>query len=122
VQRGGGPAAAAEYARLVAGIRKAQPDNLAALVEAARAAAASGDAAGARQALAGLETRSAAWPPAAKAQLALFRAAVGGPNVRAAAVRVAFLRNVLQRVPEYRQGIERLEGDREQAGQPLEAF
>ena len=48
---------------------------------------------------------AATWPPEVQQQWIALQAAVAGPDPRAAAVRIAFLRNSLMRVPEFRQSL-----------------
>ena len=45
------------------------------------------------------------WPPEVQPQWTALQAAVAGPDARAAAVRIAFLRNSLMRVPDFRQSL-----------------
>jgi len=79
-----------------------QPANTGVLLEVARLSAKLGDGAGLKQALDGLKAQSAGWPDAAQKQLE----AVQTANVRAAAVQVQFLRNVLLRVPAYQRSMD----------------
>jgi FG-GAP-like repeat/ASPIC and UnbV len=105
VERQGGENSESEYQSLMQKILGVQADNLAALLEQARIAAKRGDADTLRSAIAKIASRSSDWPPEVQEQLAAVQAAAAGPDPRAAATRIAFLRNVLVRVPEYRQNL-----------------
>jgi FG-GAP-like repeat/Tetratricopeptide repeat/ASPIC and UnbV len=98
----------AEYQQLMQKILAAQPDNLAAMLELGRVAARRGDHDTLRNTVAGIGARSSAWPPEVQEQLKGVQAAVDGPDPRAAATRIAFLRNVLVRVAEYRQSVSQI--------------
>jgi tetratricopeptide (TPR) repeat protein len=95
----------AESERLMEKILEAQPDNLAALLELGRIAAKRGDAETLRRVVARITERASAWPEEVQQQLRALQAAAGGTDLRAAATRIAFLRNVLVRVPEYRRSL-----------------
>jgi len=105
IERQGDENSAAEYQRLVQKILETQPDNLAALLEFGRIAAKRGDADTLRRTVDKITQRSAGWPPEVQQQLSALQTAASGSDPRAAATRVAFLRNVLVRVPEYRKDL-----------------
>ncbi|CAN5765043.1 hypothetical protein BH18ACI4_BH18ACI4_18180 [soil metagenome] len=105
VERQGDENSEAEYQQLMQKILAAQPDNLAAMLELSRVAAKRGDHAALRSAVASIGARSSAWPPEVQEQLNAVQSAAAGPDSRAAATRIAFLRNVLVRVFEYRQSL-----------------
>jgi cytochrome c-type biogenesis protein CcmH/NrfG len=105
VERQGEESSEAEYQRLMQKVLTVQPDNLAALLELARVAAKRGDADTLRNSLTQITSRSSTWPSEVQEQLRAVQAAAAGPDPRAAATRIAFLRNVLVRVPEYRQSL-----------------
>src|SRR5262249_21773371 len=92
----------AEFQRLMQKILTTQPENLAVLLELARIAAKRGDTNTLHQTVDKITEHSSTWPSEAKQQLSELKAAAAGPDSRAAATRVAFLRNVLVRVPEFR--------------------
>jgi cytochrome c-type biogenesis protein CcmH/NrfG len=94
-------------------------ENLAARLELARLAAKGGDAAGLRRAVTPLAEMSQSWPPAAREHLGALQNAGSDP---AAATRVAFLKNVLLRTPEFRRALERVSTPRQEVGEPLTAF
>ena len=78
------------------------PDNAAVLLEVARLAAKTGNVEVLKDAVSRLRQQSSSWPEPAKQQLDILDKAAAGANPRAAALQVAFLRNVLLREPDYR--------------------
>jgi Tfp pilus assembly protein PilF len=102
IERQGDANSEAEFQRLVGKILETQPDNLAALLELGRVAAKRGDADTLHQTVARISQRSLDWPAEVQQQLSALQSAAAGPDPRVAATRIAFLRNVLVRVPEYR--------------------
>jgi tetratricopeptide (TPR) repeat protein len=105
IERQGDANSEAEFQQVIQNILAAQPDNLAALLELSRVAAKRGDANTLKSTVAQISGRSSAWPAEVQQQLATVQAAAGGTDLRAAATRTTFLRNVLMRVPEYRQSL-----------------
>ncbi|MCI0336840.1 MAG: FG-GAP-like repeat-containing protein [Acidobacteria bacterium] len=122
VERQGGENSDVEAKGLIEKILQAQPDNLAAQLELTRIAAKRGDAETARKAVARIGERASNWPPEINKQFDALQMAVNGPNVRAAASQVAFLRNVLVRLPEYRQSLSAIKNPTEETGEPFEKF
>ena len=122
VERQGGEGSEAEAQRLIERILETQPGNLAAQLELTRIAAKRGDAETLRRAVARLGERAASWPAEVQPQFAALAAAAAGPNSRAAASQVAFLRNVLVRLPEYRQSLGAIKTPNEESGDPVERF
>jgi Tfp pilus assembly protein PilF len=104
-ERQGDETGATDVQQLLQKILVAQPDNLAALLELSRIAAKRGDAATLKSAVAQISARSKAWPPEVQHQLAAVQAAAAGADLRPAATQTTFLRNVMMRVPEYRQSL-----------------
>ena len=104
VERAGGEGGEEEVLRLLQKILEAQPRNLSVQLDVARLAAKRGDAELFGRMMRGFAGQSGAWPPEAQEQFRAVEAAAAGGNPRPAAPRVQFLRNVLVRVPEYRQG------------------
>ena len=102
-ERQGGDESAAEVQNLLKKILELQPDNLAVQLELTRIAAKRNDAETLKNTIARIAERSNAWPPEVQQQLKALQDAVAGGDTRAAATRVAFLKNVLVRVAEYRQ-------------------
>jgi Tfp pilus assembly protein PilF len=105
VERQGDENSAAEYQRLLQRILEAQPDNLAALLELGRIAAKRGDADTLHQTVSKITQRSAGWPPEVQQQLSALQTAAAGSDFQATATRIAFLRNVLVRVSDYRRDL-----------------
>ncbi|HKQ53721.1 MAG TPA: FG-GAP-like repeat-containing protein [Pyrinomonadaceae bacterium] len=95
-------ASAAEAQKLFSRILEVQPDNLAVQLEVTRLAAKRGDAETLKSTVARLGERAAAWPAEVQQQFKALQDATASGDTRAAATRVAFLRNVLVRVAEYR--------------------
>jgi Tfp pilus assembly protein PilF len=122
VEREGGPGSDGEFASLIQNILKAQPDNLAAWLELARAAAKRGDAATLQSALAQISSRASQWPPEVQQQLAALQSAAAGADVHAAATRTTFLRNTLMRVPEFRESLAVLQAAPGEEAEPFTHF
>ncbi|HXG64184.1 MAG TPA: FG-GAP-like repeat-containing protein [Blastocatellia bacterium] len=122
IERQGGEENEAEAQRLLERILESQPDNLAVLLELTRLAAKRGDADTLRKAVARLSEKSASWPAEAQEQFAAVKTAAESGNPRAAATRVAFLKNVLVRVPEYRQSLAAVKTPREEIGEVFTRF
>jgi tetratricopeptide (TPR) repeat protein len=95
-------------------------ENLAARLELARLAAKGGDAAALQRAIAPLDAAKGSWPQAPRARLRDLQAVAGDPA--AAATRVAFLKNVLLPVPEYRRERAALTTPLAEVGEPMTRF
>jgi Tfp pilus assembly protein PilF len=122
VEREGGPGSDAEFESLIQNILKAQPDNLAALLELARAAAKRGDAATLKATLAQISSRASQWPPEVQQQFSALQTATAGPDLHAAATRTTFLRNTLMRVPEFRESLAVLQAAPGEEAEPFTHF
>lgn len=119
-ERQGRPENDAEAERILAKLL-ARKENLAARVEYVRLAAKRGDQGTLKSADAPLTEASRAWSPAAQEQLkALLASATENP--KAAAMRVAFLKNVLLREPSYRSALAEVSTPREEVGRPVMRF
>ena len=105
VERQGDENSEAEYQRLIQKMLEVQPDNLAVLLELGRIAAKRGDAETLRRVISRISERASGWPPEIQQQLSAVQAAAVGPDVRQAATRITFLRNVLVRILEYRRDL-----------------
>ncbi len=103
VEREAGEGSEEEVLRLLQRILEVEPRNLSVQLDVARLAAKRGDAALFSRMTAQFDEQSGAWPTEAREQLQAVETAASGGDVRAAAPRVQFLRNVLVRLPEYRQ-------------------
>jgi tetratricopeptide (TPR) repeat protein len=121
IERQGDANSEAEYQQVIQKILEAQPDNLAALLELSRIAAKRGDAGTLKSAVAQISARSSAWPPEVQQQLAAVQAAAAA-DLRAAATRTTFLRNVLMRVPEYRQSLSIIKAPAGEEARPFSHF
>ncbi len=119
-ERQGGADHDAEAQRLLERLLKRR-ENLAARLEDLRLAAKGGDAAALRAASGPLAEASKGWSPQAQEQLKAV-IATAGANPRAAATRVAFLKNFLLREPIYRVALAEVTTPREEVGQPLTRF
>ncbi len=122
IERQGDANSEAEFQEVLRKILAAQPDNLAALLELTRVAAKRGDASTLKSAVAQISARSSEWPPEVQQQLATVQAAAGGTDLHAAATRTTFLRNVLMRVPEYRQSLAVIKAPAGEEAQPFTHF
>jgi tetratricopeptide (TPR) repeat protein len=105
IERQGDENSEAEYQRLIQKMLEVQPDNLAVLLELGRIAAKRGDAETLRRVVSKVSERGSGWPAEVQQQLGAVQAAATGPDVRQAATRITFLRNVLVRVLEYRRDL-----------------
>jgi tetratricopeptide (TPR) repeat protein len=108
IERQAGENTDPEFQQLISQILKVQPQNLAALLELARVSAKRGDAETLRNCLVTISNQSSSWPDEVKQQLVAVQNAASGPDVTAAATRIVFFRNVLVRVPQYRQDLAEL--------------
>ena len=104
-ERQGDQQSTVEVKSLLENILKTQPDNLAAQVELARVAAKAHDGVTVKAMVAKINARSSAWPAEVQEQVKALDEAAQRNDVRAAATRTSFLRNVLMRVPEYRRSL-----------------
>ena len=105
VERQGDTNGEAEFQQLLEKILVQEPGNPAALLELGRAAAKRGDASTLHSVVAQISAYAAGWPAEVQPQWTALQAAAAGADPRAAAVRIAFLRNSLMRVPEFRQSL-----------------
>jgi tetratricopeptide (TPR) repeat protein len=105
LERQGDPNSEAEFQQLLEQILTLQPGNPAALLELGRVAAKRGDGQTLHSVIAQLAAHAANWPAEVQPQWAALQAAAAGPDPRAAAVRIAFLRNSLMRMPDFRQSL-----------------
>jgi tetratricopeptide (TPR) repeat protein len=121
-ERQGDENSEAEFQRLVEKILEAQPDNLAALLELARVSAKRGDAETLRHAVEKISARSSGWTPDVQQQLSAVQAAATGSDPRAAATRIAFLRNVLVRVAEFRRSLAAIKPPPGEEAEPFTKF
>ena len=111
-----------EFQRLIQQILDAQPDNIAALVELSRVAAKRNDTATLNSAVAKITARSSSWPDEVKEQVNAVAQAANSGDLRAAATRTSFLRNVLMRVPEYRRSLAAIKPPPGEEATPFTSF
>jgi tetratricopeptide (TPR) repeat protein len=105
IERQGDEQSTAEVQSLLQKILAAQPNNIAAIVELSRIAAKRGDVKTLKSAMGQIQSRSTAWPSEVQEQVKALDESVRSGDLRAAATRTSFLRNVLMRVPEYRRDL-----------------
>lgn len=122
IERQGSDNSDAEYQQLIQKMLDVQPDNLAILVELGRIAAKRGDAESLHRVVASLSEHSAGWPSEVQQQMSALQAAVSGPDTQAATTRIAFLRNVLVRVAEYRNDLAFIKPPPGEEAQPFTHF
>ena len=122
IERQGGANSDGEFQQAVQDILTVRPGNLAALLELSRIAAKRGDSIILKSAIAQIKDRSSAWPPEVQQQLAALQTAVADSDLHAAATRTVFLRNVLMRVPEYRQSLSAIKAPPGDEAQPFAHF
>ncbi len=105
IERQGDANGEAEFEQLLQRILADQPGNPAVLLELGRVAAKRGDGQTLHAVVAQIAARASTWPQEVQPQWIALQTAAAGPDPRAAAVRIAFLRNSLMRVPEFRQNL-----------------
>ena len=108
-----------EAQRLLERIIEVDRDNLAVVLELARMAAKRGDAAKLLMASEQLAGRAASWTPEARQQFDAFRNAASGSEPDVIVTRIIFLRNVLVRVPEYRNGYSLVQPPPDKIAEPI---
>jgi Tfp pilus assembly protein PilF len=122
IERLGGENSDAEAQSLLEKILEVQPDNLAVLLEVTRLAAKRGDSATLQKTVARIASSAASWPAEARQQLDALRSAAAASDPRGVGTRVAFLRNVLVRVPEYRNSLAAVRLPQGEVGEPFLRF
>src|SRR5690349_1817507 len=111
-----------EFQKLIQQIVSAQPDNLAALVELTRVSAKQGFEGTAKSALAKIQGHASNWPPEVQQQVTALEQPMNSGDLRAAATRTSFLRNVLVRVPEYRRDLGAIKPPPGEEAAPFRSF
>ena len=122
IERQGDDSSGAEYQRLVQQIISIHPDNLAAQLELARTAAKHGNKELLSRTVQQISQRSSEWPAEVQEQLHALQTAAAGPDLQAAATRVAFVRNVMVRVPDYRRDLSTIKPPAGEEAQPFDHF
>jgi tetratricopeptide (TPR) repeat protein len=120
-ERQAAPDSDAQAEKLFAQILDRQPGNLAALLDVARLAAKLGDGATLQKTVSSIAQESAAWPDEVRQRFTTLQQAAAS-NPRVAAVQVAFLRNMLARVPMYRQSLDAVKTPAVFVGEPFLKF
>ena len=120
-ERQAAPGSDAAAEKLFAKILERQPRNLAALLEVARLAAKLEDAAALQKTVATIAQESSGWPEDVRQRFTMLQQAAAG-NPRPAALQVAFLRNMLARVPMYRQSLDAVKTPAVFVGEPFLKF
>ena len=105
VERQGDEQSTALVQSTLQGILRSQPNNIAVIVELSRISAKRGDVETLKQTVTQIQSRSTSWPSEVQEQVKALSDAVQSGDLRAAATRTSFLRNVLLRVPEYRRDL-----------------
>jgi Tfp pilus assembly protein PilF len=121
-ERQGAENSDAEAQALFQKILESQPENLAVLLDVTRLASKRGDAETLKTTVAKLSEKSPSWPEEAKQKMTALQQAASGDNPRSAAQQVAVLRNVLARVPDYRQSLNAVKTPAEFVGEPFTRF
>ena len=111
-----------EYQQLIQKMLDVQPDNLAVVLELGRIAAKRGDAETLRRVVSKISQRGSSWPAEIQKQLGAVQTAATGPDARQAATQITFLRNVLLRVPEYRNDLLSIKPPPGEEAQPFTHF
>jgi hypothetical protein len=122
VERQGDVNGEAEFQQILQKILVQQPGNPAALLELGRVAAKRGDTQTLHSVVTQLSTHAAAWPAEVQPQWTALQTAAQGADPRAAAVRIAFLRNSLMRSPEFRQSLHVMQPPAGSEATPFERF
>jgi Tfp pilus assembly protein PilF len=119
IERLGGETSEAEAQSLLEKILEARPENLAVMLEVTRLSAKRDDSETLQNTIARIASLSSSWPAEIREQLGALQAAAAGADSRAAGTRVAFLRNVLVRVPEYRNSLAEVKLPAGEIGDPF---
>jgi Flp pilus assembly protein TadD len=118
----GGAHQQAEAQRLLTSLLKVQPENLALMIEVARLAAVRNELDTLQKVIDDLAARATSWPPQAQEQLHNLQRAVREADPTRLQTHVAFLKNVLTRVPAYRQGLAAVQVPYWQGGELMQQF
>ncbi len=121
-QRQNSAATDAKAQTLLHQILQAQPNNIAVLIDVVRLSAKRNDSDDLKRAVASLAKSAPQWPASAKQQFSMLEQQAKGPNAHEAAVQAQFLRNVLVRVPAYRQSLDEVKTPVTSAAEPFLKF
>ena len=107
------------FQQLMEQILAIAPNNLAAQLDLARIAAKRGDVPTLKASIARISDQSKGWSPEIKQQLDQLQAAANGDQPRQAATKSIFLRNVLMRLPSFRDDLSALKPPSGEGAQPI---
>jgi tetratricopeptide (TPR) repeat protein len=107
------------FQQLMEQILAIEPNNLAAQLDLARIAAKRGDVQTLKASIARISDQSRGWSPEITQQLDQLQAAANGPQPRSAATKSIFLRNVLMRLPGFREDLSQLKPAPGEGAQPI---
>jgi Tfp pilus assembly protein PilF len=122
IERQGDDTSGTEYQRLVQQIISVHPDNLAAQLELARTAAKHGNKELLSRTVEQISQRSSEWPGEVQEQVRALQTAAAGSDLQTAATRVAFVRNVMVRVADYRRDLSIIKPPAGEEAQPFTHF
>jgi tetratricopeptide (TPR) repeat protein len=122
LESAGGSNADAQAAELLDQLVRLRPDNVAALLERARFAAKRSDGRVLQESIASLERQAGAWPAVAVEQYRALQQAASANDFPEAARTVAVLRNVLLRVPTFREDLLAIRTPAELIADPFDRF
>src|SRR4030095_2712589 len=122
IERQGDQTSANESQHLFEKILEAEPNNLPALLELARLAAKRSDKERLERTVEKIGEQSAGWPAEVQDQLTALRTAVSSSDQQAITTRIAFLRNVMVRVPKYRADLAKIKPPPGEEAQPFTQF
>jgi Tfp pilus assembly protein PilF len=122
IERQGDQSSTAEHQQLVEKILAVEPNNLAALLDLARIAAKRADKELLQRTVEKFSERSIGWPVEVQEQLTALRTATSGSDQQAIATRIAFLRNVMVRVADYRRDLSLIKPPPGEEAQPFTHF
>jgi len=122
IERQGGENSEADCQQLIQKMLEVKPDNVAILLELGRMAAKRGDTETLHRVVAKVSERASGWPAEVHQQLSLLQISAAGPDPQAAATRIAFLRNVLLRVSDYRNDLSAIKPPAGEEAQPFIHF
>ncbi len=122
VENAGGPGANDQADRLLADLQRLRPDNLAVLLERARLSAKRADRARLDESVRALAAHASAWPPPVGEQFEALRSAAATANFADAVRASAFMRNLLVRVPVFRENLAEIKPATELIAEPFDRF
>ena len=122
IERQGGEGADLLAERQLDALLERRGDNLAVLLDKCRLAAKRGDVSTLRGVLLRIAPHAAAWPPEVRERFEALTEAAAGPDAESTSTQIVFLRNVLVRVPSFRESLAEVMVSPDIVGEPLERF